>query len=360
MRLPIALDHRPALLSCSGIGRATRELARALAERPDLDVHLFGHSFARCAVPGVVPPNATLHRLPIPGRSLPFFAKFGLGADRLAGRVPVFHWLDYVQPPVSRAKCVLTVHDLAFVRDPTWHGADAAVLRERTAQAIGRAAALIVPSHATAADLRAFAPDAPRAHVVPFGGDHVVRVPRADPWRGRPFVLCVGTVEPRKNHLTLLRAWARLREPRPLLVVVGRAGWECETIVAELRAAARTGAVEWRDDADDDEAMALLQNARALVYPSLWEGFGFPPLEAMRLGVPVVANDIAPLRELCDDAALLVDATDPATLAAAIDRVLADDAERTRLSDAGRARAACFSWRAAAAAHAAIYHEVAR
>jgi len=360
VRLPIALDHRPALLSGSGIGRATRELARALAERTDLDVHLFGHSLARCPRPFVAPANATLHRLPIPGRSLPLLAKAGLGADRLAGRVRVFHWTDYVQPPVPHARRVLTVHDLAFVRDTSWHGANAPVLRDRTRDAIARADAIVVPSATTAADVRAFAPEAPPPRVVPFGGDHVPRDRREDPLRGRPFVLCLGTIEPRKNHLALLRAWALLREPRPLLVVVGRPGWECADIVAALRAASSAGLVEWRTDADDDATWALLHSARALVCASAWEGFGFPPLEAMRLGVPVIANDVAPLRELCDEAAMFAPATDPAAFAGAIERVLHDDGLRAMLGAAGRARAERFTWRECAAAHAAIYHEVAR
>ncbi|MGB3968940.1 MAG: glycosyltransferase, partial [Planctomycetota bacterium] len=148
MPLPIALDYRPALLSAAGIGRATRELARALGSRPDLDLHLFAHSLARAQVAAADVRGAHLHRLPIPGRSLRTLARLGLAADRLAGSPRVFHWTDYVHAPVARAKVVLTVHDLAFVRDERWHGANAAVLRERTARAIAAAAAVVVPSRA--------------------------------------------------------------------------------------------------------------------------------------------------------------------------------------------------------------------
>ena len=163
MALPIALDYRPALLSAAGIGRATRELARALAAHEDVELHLFAHSLARARCREQPPAAAHLHRLPIPGRSLPWLSRLGLGCDRLAGSVPVFHWTDYVQPPVSRAAAVLTVHDLAFVRDPSWHGTSAYTLRERTQTAINRARAVIVPSQATATDTRAFAPDATAA-----------------------------------------------------------------------------------------------------------------------------------------------------------------------------------------------------
>ncbi|MBL8750612.1 MAG: glycosyltransferase family 4 protein [Planctomycetes bacterium] len=354
----IALDYRPALLSDSGIARACRELARALAARDDVELHLFAHSLARARRAIDVPPRAHLHRLPIPGRSLPALRRAGIGADRLAGGARVFHWFDYVHPPVSRARVVLTVHDLAFEHDPSWHGDDAATLRERTRAAIAAAAAIVVPSRTTADDVRRFAPNAPAPSVVPFGADHVPPTGRPDPLAGRPFVLCVGTIEPRKNHRALLAAWRLLREPRPLLVVVGRIGWACEDTVAELAAAGRDGVVDWRQRSSDDELWALLHHARLVVYPSLWEGFGFPPLEAMQAGVPVLANAAAPLRELGDDAMAYCDATDPGAFAAALDRALRDEPFRRDMTARGRTRAASFTWRRCAERHAAIYHEV--
>jgi alpha-1,3-rhamnosyl/mannosyltransferase len=360
MPLSIALDYRPALLSSAGIGRAVRELAAALSELPDLDVHLFGHSLARARRPVEPPPRAALHRLPIPGRALPALARAGLGADRLAGGTRVFHWTDFVMPPVSRAAALLTVHDLAFVRNAEWHGPDAEVLRARTRAAISRAAAVLVPSRSTAADLRAFAPDAARVRVVPFGADHVPAPSGAHPFGGRPYALCVGTIEPRKNHAALLAAWRCLPPPRPLLVVVGGIGWQCEEIVQALRGAVAEGLASWRTDAGDGELWLLLQHAEMLVYPSLWEGFGFPPLEAMQSGVPVVAHDVDPMRELGDGALALVDTRDQAAFADAILRVLHDDTLRRRLQEAGRRRAAAFRWRDCAAAHAAAYREVAR
>ncbi|MBL8728872.1 MAG: glycosyltransferase family 4 protein [Planctomycetes bacterium] len=361
MPLPIALDYRPALLSFAGIGRATRELAAALAARDDVIVHLFGHSLAAAARAVPVPPRAVLHRLPIPGRSLPLLARLGLGADRLAGRVAVFHWTDFVQPPVTHARAVLTVHDLAFVREASWHGPNAAVLRDRTFAAIARAAAVVVPSRATADDVRTFVPAAPPPRVIPFGADHVAGGPAgAHPFAGRRYALCLGTIEPRKDHRTLLAAWRRLPTPRPLLVVVGTIGWQCDEIVAALRAAADEGLVHWHHAADDARMFHLLQHAELLVYPSRWEGFGFPPLEAMQLGVPVVAADVAAMRELGDGAIELVAPGDADALAAGVSRLLGDAALANARRAAGRARAATYRWRDCAAAHAALYHEVAR
>jgi glycosyltransferase involved in cell wall biosynthesis len=357
--LRIALDYRPALLSPAGIGRATRELARALAARDDLDVRLFGHSLAAARVAGAAPERAVLHRLPIPGRSLPLLRALGLPAERLAGRASVFHWTDYVQPPVGAVPVVLTVHDLAFVREPAWHGADSATLRQRTQAAIARAQAVVVPSQTTAADVRAFAPGLRALHVVPFGADHVAPASTAPhPFGGRPYVLCLGTIEPRKNHDNLLAAFRLLRPDRPRLVVVGKVGWECDETVRALQAAEASGDVVWLPGIDDARMFPLLAHAELLAYPSLWEGFGFPPLEAMRLGVPVVAHDAPPMRELGDGALSLCDAKSPAALAAALDAALHDRALRQRLVAAGRARASTFRWSDCAAAHAAIYREV--
>jgi O-antigen biosynthesis alpha-1,3-mannosyltransferase len=175
----------------------------------------------------------------------------------------------------------------------------------------------------------------------------------------QPFALCVGTIEPRKNHATLLRAWPALPAPRPLLLVVGGIGWQCDAIVAALRAAVATGTVRWLPQATDATLWRLMHRARLLVYPSLWEGFGLPPLEAMQIGLPVVAHDCEPMQELGDGALLLADANDPTALAAAIERALRDEAWRRQASAAGSARAATFRWRESARRHATIYREVA-
>ena len=357
MPLPIALDYRPALLSRAGIGRATRELAGALARLDDVDVHLFGHSLARARVAAAATGRARLHRAPIPGRSLGLLRRVGIGAERLAGGAALFHWTDYVQPPVRAAKAALTVHDLAFVRDASWHGADAAALQERTRRAIAAADALVCPTQATADDVADFAPDAPAPHVVPWGSDHVPTRALPRPRDGH-YALCVGTIEPRKNHLALIRAWRSLPARRPHLVVVGAVGWACDEATAALRAAERDGVLTWRRDVDDQQLWALLQHARLVAYPALWEGFGLPVLEAMASGVPVVAHDVAPLREVGGDAAHYADATSHEALTDALERALFDEELRARCKRLGTARARDFSWRRCAEAHAALYREV--
>ena len=356
MRTAVGIDYRPALLSRSGIARAVRELAKALARRDDIDLRLYGHSLARARVRCELPRGARLHRLPIPGRALPTLRAMGLGADRLCGSPLVLHETDYVELPSSRARKVITVHDLAFFRDASWHGENAASFRERTARRATAAHRIVVPSRATAKDLAQFVPAAPEPIVIPFGSDHVQASgsPRRD-----DVVLCVGTIEPRKNHRALLAA-IRSMQKKPRLVVLGKRGWECDAIVADLRAACDEGIAEWIEDADDDVVFAHMQQAAVLAFPSLWEGFGFPPLEAMATGLPVVAHDCEPMQELTDGAALLCDARDPAALANAIERAMHDRAVRATLRTDGMKRAATFRWDDCAAAHAKIYREAVR
>ncbi len=353
VRIAVGIDYRPALLSSSGIGRATRELTKALARRDDLDLRLFGHSLARARVRCEIPQGVRLHRLPIPGRSLPTLRRLGLGADRLCGSPAVFHDTDYVELPIANALRIRTIHDLAFFREPSWHGADALPLRERTRAFASKADVIITPSRATANDVRRLLPEASSPIVIPFGADHVSP---SQSVRRNDVVLCVGTVEPRKNHRALLAAIRSLRK-KPLLVVLGRRGWECNAIEADLHAAQAEGWCEWREDADDDAVFAAMRDATMLAFPSLWEGFGFPPLEAMASGLPVLAHDCEPMRELTDGCALLCDATREGDLAAAIERLLGDTSLRDELAKQGIRRAAAFQWSDCAAGHAKVYRE---
>lgn len=359
-RLRVALDYRPALLGRSGIPRAVRELARSLAERDDLDVRLFGHSLARARV---APPPAArphLHRLPVPGRSLGFLARLGLGAEGLAGGASVFHWTDYVYPPVRRAQTVVSIYDVSFAEHRAFHGPHSGVLLARCRRAAAAARAVLVPTEATARSVRKHLEVSENAvHVIPLGVDHVPADPGPDPFPDRPFVLALGTVEPRKNHARLLAAWRRLPAPRPLLVVAGRRGWECDEVAARLVAGQRAGELVWLRAAEDELVFRLLRHARLLVYPSLLEGFGFPPLEALAYGTPVVAGDTPALREVLGDAAVFCDPREPESIARALHDVATDAHARAELAARGRARAARYRWADCAAACARIYFDAA-
>lgn len=354
----VGLDYRPALLLRSGIPRAVRELARALARRSDVDTRLFGHCLASPRET-FVPDGARLHRTRIPGRSLGMLAALGLDAARLCGNVDVFHWTDYVFPPVRRRPVVMTLHDCAFARSPDFHGPSTRDLLARTKRALAQAQRIVCPTRATGDDavtLLGAAED--RVRVVPFGVDHGVPPGPRPPLGGEPYVLMLGTVEPRKNHLRALDAWRRLGVDRPQLVVIGRPGWECAEIARALDDAADEGVV-WRRQASEGELATWLAHATALFYPSLLEGFGFPPLEALRSGVPVCSGNDPALREVLGDAARFCDARDEASMADALAATLSDGNDPS-LRAARQAHAARYRWADAAAGYAQVYEEVAR
>jgi len=163
----------------------------------------------------------------------------------------------------------------------------------------------------------------------------------------RHYLLFVGTLQPRKNVATILAAFARLPpafRSEVQLVIAGRAGWHTDGLVTALRAAENDGRVRWLDYVPAADMRALYQGASAFVFPSLYEGFGLPVLEAFAAGVPVVCSNVTSLPEVAGDAALQVDPTDVVGLASAMEALVSDDALAQRMRDRGRNRAREFTW----------------
>jgi alpha-1,3-rhamnosyl/mannosyltransferase len=180
------------------------------------------------------------------------------------------------------------------------------------------------------------------------------------------YALSVGTLEPRKNLETLLRAWRRLRRRRrargetvPPLVLCGGYGWKAEGLRREVDAARAEGWLHHFGYVSEQELAAFYRNARLFVFPSRYEGFGLPLLEAMSAGVPAVASDLPVLRELGGDAALYAPALDEETWAERVEELLSDGELAERLAAAGRERAARFTWERAAEEHVAVFREAA-
>ena len=347
-----------------GTARAAVETAAALAaHHPDLE--LVGVS-ARHRGPAPEP-----HRPTIPVRALPLprLALYGtwhrLGrpaVERATGPVEVIHATGMAMPPRS-APVVWTLHDMAWRRDltaPTARGVrffEAALARARR-----HADLVLCSSMATRDDAIAAGLEAERLRVVPLGVRPLVQT--ADQARAvrrrhaleRPYVLSVGTAEPRKNLPVLVDAFVRLRRRDVDLVVVGPAGWHTDLGPLAEGLGDRGRPLGF---VSDDELAALYSGAAAFAYPSRWEGFGLPVLEAMAYGAPVVTSEGTAMAEITGDAALLVDPGDTAALTAALDRLLEDGALAAGLAEAGRRRAATFTWERTADLTAAAYAEVA-
>lgn len=283
--------------------------------------------------------------------------------------------LDLLHGPVNvlplGAPCpgVVTVHDLAFLAYPAaFHPAKRRYLALLTALSLRRAARAIAVSSFTRDEIvRRLGVPAAKVAVVPNAADASFaprpagEVARFRAERGLPtrMILSVGTLEPRKNLVGLLQAFARVAPATDAtLVVVGAKGWLYDELFARLDALGLAGRVRFAGRVPDGELPLWYNAAEVFVYPSRYEGFGLPPLEALACGVPVVTSDAASMPEVVGDAAILADPADPVALAAALARVLDDAGLRAALRERGPRRAAQFSWARTAAATRAVYDEV--
>lgn len=347
----ILLDYRPALRQRTGVGAYIHETARALAATAGAgeSVVLFSASWKDRLAADAVMPLATVDRR-IPVRLLNF-AWHRLGApavERLAG-----DGYDVVQSahplliPTRHAARVVTVHDLDFLDHP-----------ERTQAEIRRDYAALAGPHARAADQviavsphtareveRRLGVPPSRITVCPLGApDWPVRA--ALPGAGA-CILFLGTLEPRKNLDVLLDAYSRLiaTDPAtPPLVLAGRIDPQADALVARARSAPLADRVELPGYVTDDQKRALFERAAVFVLPSHLEGFGLTAVEAMKAGVPVVAANRGALPDTVGRAGRLVDPDDAAQLAHALAEIVASRDLQQRMSDAGRAQAAQFTW----------------
>lgn len=314
----------------------------------------------RAPRPPSLDPRVTVRRAPLPRRAL-YEAWQRARLPRAEHVVPgaqVVHATTWAVPP-TRRPLVVTVHDLAFLDDPTHFTAHGVAFFRRALDVVRRDAdAVVVPSQDTADACVRAGVDAARLHVVPHGTD-VRPVPSATVedvvarlGLTRPYVLWVGTREPRKNLAVVLRAHAAARAALGAdLVLVGPRGWGDDGTAGEHPGVHVVGEVSRTD------LHALYSGARAFCFPSLREGFGLPVLEAMAAGVPVVTSAGTACAEVAGTAGVLVDPTRPEDVARGL--VQAAGPRHDELVAASLARAADFSWSRAAQATAAVYADVA-
>jgi len=359
----LAFDGTPLLGPRSGVGEVVSGIAPELARRPELDVIAYALTLrGRHDLVSHVPPGVRTATRAFPARVVrqTWLRSEHPTIERWTGPIDVVHATNYVAPP-TRAAEVVSVYDLGFVRYPELVEADALDYPALVQRAIRRGAWIHTTSDFVRDEIvETFAVD----------GDRVTRVypgipatQGGDAARGRTvagaerYVLAIGTIEPRKNYPTLVRAFDAVaaRDPDVVLVVAGGRGWGADEFDAAVTAAVHRDRVRTLGYVSAADRRDLLAGAAALAYPSHYEGFGFPPLEAMTAGVPVVAANAGAIPEIVGDAARLVDADDTDALADALHTVLTDDVSRTQLVARGAARRDAFSWSRAADELVALY-----
>ncbi|MGQ0823961.1 MAG: glycosyltransferase family 4 protein [Actinomycetota bacterium] len=371
-RPTVAIDVTPLIGLRTGIGNAVAEVMTALAEldaAPDLVPYTLSLR-ARQSSDDV--PEGTRF-VPLPARAL--LAAWGRSntprIDRWIRPARVLHATNYLCPP-SALPSVVSVYDCSFVRYAELCTPEVRAVGPIVRRAIARGVTVHTTSQFVADEIEdAFAPGlraAGRLVVVPLGIPpigSVAEMPTGLDARiaGAPFVLAIGTIEPRKNYAHLVGAFVKIATQHPdlRLVIAGQDGparSDVDAAIERLPPDVRARVV-LPGSVSDPTRRALLDRAALLAYPSIYEGFGFPALEAMTAGVPVVAARAGAIPEIAGDAALLVEPTDENQIADAMHRVLADADTRRELVARGRDRVREFSWQDTARGLAACYRRLA-
>jgi glycosyltransferase involved in cell wall biosynthesis len=374
----VGIDATPLLLEPTGVDTFIRGLLSNLARVPhDHDITVFANAEDRPTFEERAAERLRIlavARRPRPVRLL--FQQVGLPVAARALDLDVLHSPSFLMPMVrGRERHLLTVHDMTFFSMPQMHIRlrRSRPFRRAVLASIKRADRVHVPSKAALAEVLSFVPEVgmARISVIPHGvGDSFGPKPEEELREVRrrlrlppAYILHVGPIEPRKNVARLVDAYERLlldHDIEERLVLAGRLGWQWEPVQARLEAPTIRDRVHRVGYVSDRDLPYLYAAARLFVYPSLHEGFGLPPLEAMACGTPTVASRAPALAENLKDAAELVDPTDLPALVAAMRRLLLDPELAARHRKAGLERAKGFGWEDTARRMLACYEELAK
>lgn len=378
-RLTVAVDISPLWEPLTGIGWYLYRLIEHLADREDLALRLYGPTLASAekVPPPVVPPpegpalERVVYAIPEdtsvhPDRLIRILRRLERWLIAADGNRVLFapNYLPTARFAVASGALVATVHDLAFRLFPWTVGEETLDLLSRhLPRTLREAVRIVTPSEAVRRELarEGLAPPE-RIRAIHHGSGQLSAAGpvRRPAWAPERFALFVGTLEPRKNLETLLAAWRlllrRLHQP-PALVVCGRFGWKDEGLRREIEAGVAEGWLHQPGYVANEELAALFRSALFLAFPSHYEGFGLPILEAFSAGTPVLASDLPVLREVAGEAALFAPPDRPEAWAERGAELASDPALRKDLIARGRERVARFSWRRSAELHAEVFRD---
>ena len=368
--MKICLDVQSAISQRAGVGRYTRMLSEHLAATlaPD-ELRLFAFDFRRQADTLDVPTDCLRLVRWCPGR-LAQLAWKTVGAppfDMFAGKADLYHFPNFILPPLSKGRTVVTIHDMSFERFPEFaESRNLCYLSSRIRDTVNRADAIITDSAFSAAEIQELLDITPdRLHPIHLGINpdlraapaHSVQATRETLGLDGPYLLAVGTIEPRKNLSFMVDAFERMTTFDGTLVIAGMHGWKFEPILDRIRSSSRADRIRVLDYLDDEMLAPLYTGAELFVTTSLYEGFGLPPLEAMACGTPVLSSTGGSLPEVLGPAATLLDPTEPDRWAEEAARLLTDSGHRAAQVAEGTARAAQYTWQETARKTLAVYRE---
>lgn len=373
----IALNATSLLSPLTGIGHYCRELACGMLRRPDIDVDFFyGAAWSKAVRDAPLPGAGKV--LPWLRSHLPhsYALRRAIQSNRFArhatpGRFDLYHEPNILPLPFD-GPTILTVHDVSWIRHPAAHPVERVRAMDRYfPAAIAKARQIITDSHFVKQELTdLFGLPVDRVDVVPLGVDPLFR-PLDVPQTHRllapmglvhsRYFLLVGTLEPRKNLQTALDAFMLLPEPlrkQYPLVIAGMSGWNNSALMQRISAMESSGEVRRLGYLSRVDLACVLAGATALLFPSIYEGFGLPPLEAMACGVPVVASNAASIPEVVGECGLLHDPFDADAMARAMRSLLDDSSMRCNLAEMGLKQSAGFTWDACIKGTVRVYEKV--
>lgn len=375
----IGLEITAAVQQGGGIGRYVREMLSALSDIDQSNQYrLFYASKNKSSHATLdLPDNFRVRHLPVNDIWLARIwqrIRLPLPVELITGFLDIYHSPDFTLPPIlSDIPTLLTVHDLSFLRDPE---SAAPGLRGYLEVAVKRSVQLathvLADSQSTKNDLIELYATPEDKITVLYAGvsstfrritdlDQLMKVRKRYRLGDQPFVLSVGTLQPRKNHATLIKAFElTLMDSDYNLVLAGGQGWSYEEVYDLVRSRGLQHRVLFPGFVADEDLSALYSSADVMAFPSLYEGFGLPVLESMACGVPVLASNLSCLPEVAGDAALFVDPRDVEAMSAAMLKLVSNVDLRGTLRKKGFERVEQFSWQSSAANLLRVYRDLAQ
>ncbi len=363
--MKIGIDCRLHFYNRTGIGRYIRNLVQALPDCAIEDAELILFQSRREREKIVQAPAVRSRRVGTPAHHR--WERIFLAAEIALKRIDVLHSPDHVAPKQMGWTSVVTMHDLSFLAHPEAHSAESLLYYANVFRTLRNAAKVIAVSEFTRHEILDRVSIAPERVTTIYEAVDPAYYPRSksdcDRVRGRlevpeSYFLVVGTIEARKNLERLLAAYALLpRKDRPYLVLAGGRGYHYDRVLEAVQTHRLEDQVRFLGFVNDDDLPALYTGAECLLYPSRYEGFGLPILEAMACGCPVITSDHGSMAEVAGSAAILVDPNSSESIADGIMTLLHDSALRDRLVAKGHSRVKEFSWRSTAEQTLAVYRE---
>ncbi len=374
----IAIDYTAAIRQGAGIGSYVRNLVAAmLVQDPNTQYKLLTSGRPTQERPFPTADNVVGRSISIPDRYLNIlwyrWRAPLLPATLFSGPVDIYHNPDFTLPPLGKkVRKVVTIHDIAFLEHPEYAVPSlAAYLKKVVPEAVDAADVVATVSHEVSRTLiDHFQTPREKLTVIPNGvGTNFRRITdsillsatRHKYGLKSPFVLAVGTLEPRKNHIGLIKAFSKAQKKRngpAILAIAGGQGWlyeQTKQVIADLKL---DNKVRFLGRVSDLELITLYSMADIFAFPSFFEGFGVPPIEAMACGAPVITSNTSALPEVVGDAALLVDPYDTDALADAITRLVENEQLREELRRKGYLRAQQFTWATSARKMLMVYQKL--